>query len=128
MKIDADGKTAVFAAADAFPVEPLFLNDVAIDGQGVLYVSDSGDLEGGHGAVFRISPDGKATLVTDSSKAKTVKGPNGLLVDDAGHVLMLDFVSGELSRVNLDDGKLQRYVTGFLGGDGLRATNTARST
>lgn len=119
LKIGADGKTTVFAAADAFPTKPLFLNDLAIDGQGVLYVSDSGDLEGGRGAVFRISPDGKATLVTDSSKAKTVKGPNGLLIDDAGHVLMLDFVSGELNRVNLDDGKLQRYVTGFLGGDGL---------
>jgi glucose/arabinose dehydrogenase len=118
-KIGANGKAAVFAAADAFPTKPLFLNDLAIDDQGALYVSDSGDLKGGQGAIFRISPEGKVTLVTDSTKANGLQGPNGLLVDDAKHLLMLDFVSGEIHRINLDDGKAQRYVTGFPGGDGL---------
>ncbi len=118
-KIGANGKAAVFAAGDAFPTKPLFLNDLAIDDQGVLYVSDSGDLKGGQGAIFRISPEGKVTLVTDSTKAKGLQGPNGLLVDDAKHLLMLDFVSGEIHRISLDDGKAQRYVTGFPGGDGL---------
>ncbi|HUY92771.1 MAG TPA: PQQ-dependent sugar dehydrogenase [Pirellulales bacterium] len=118
-RIDAAGKATVFAAADAFPTPPLFLNDLTVDDQGKVYVSDSGDLKGGGGAVFSISPRGQLSLVTNAAKAKGLQGPNGLLVDDAEHLLLLDFVSGELHRVNLDDGKLQRMATGFAGGDGL---------
>lgn len=118
-KIDAAGKATVFAAANAFPTPPLFLNDLTIDDAGNLYVSDSGDLKGGHGAVFRISPQGKVSLVTSPKQAPALQGPNGLLVDDKEHLLLLDFVSGELHRVNLGDGKLARLATGFAGGDGL---------
>lgn len=118
-RIDAAGKATVFAAAEAFPTPPLFLNDLIVDERGNLYVSDSGDLQGGGGAVFGISPQGKVSLVTNAAKAKGLQGPNGLLVDDAEHLLLLDFVSGELHRVNLKDGKLQRMATGFAGGDGL---------
>lgn len=118
-KIDAAGKTTVFAAANAFPTPPTFLNDLTIDDAGNLYVSDSGDLKGGHGAVFRISPQGKVSLVTSPKQAPALQGPNGLLVDDKEHLLLLDFVSGELHRVNLADGKLARLATGFAGGDGL---------
>ena len=118
-KIDAAGKATVFAAASAFPTPPLFLNDLTIDGKGALYVSDSGDLKGGRGAVFRISPQGKVSLVTNPKQAPALQGPNGLFVDDEKHLLLLDFVSGELNRVNLDDGKMQRMATGFPGGDGL---------
>ena len=118
-RIDAAGKATVFAAADAFPTPPLFLNDLTVDEHGNLYVSDSGDLQGGGGAVFGISPQGKVSLVTNAAKGKGLQGPNGLLADDADHLLLLDFVSGELHRVNLADGKLQRMATGFAGGDGL---------
>ena len=54
----------VFAAADKFPTKPKFLNDICADEQGTLYVSDSGDLKGADGAVFRISPDGKRFATT----------------------------------------------------------------
>ena len=118
-RIDSSGKAEVFAAASDFPTPPLFLNDLVIDDEGNVYVSDSGDLKGGQGAVYAISPQGEVSLVTNAKKAKELQGPNGLLVDDAKHLLLLDFVSGELHRVNLDDGKMQRMATGFLGGDGL---------
>ncbi len=49
-KIDAKGKATVFAAEKAFPIPPLFLNDITVDEKGVIYVSDSGDLKGNGGA------------------------------------------------------------------------------
>ncbi|HVX14396.1 MAG TPA: PQQ-dependent sugar dehydrogenase [Pirellulales bacterium] len=118
-RIDEKGQATVFAAADKFPTKPKFLNDICADDHGTLYVSDSGDLKGADGAVFRISTDGKATLVTDSSKAKGLKTPNGLLCDGPDKLLMLDFGSGELQQVNLADGKMVRQSTGYTGGDGL---------
>lgn len=119
LRIDRQGRSSVLAAKEAFPREPKFLNDVVVDDAGNVYVSDSGDLKGNDGAVFRIAPDGRVTLVTDAQKAPSLKGPNGLLVDDAGHLLLLDFVSGELSRLTLADGSLAKLADGFPGGDGL---------
>lgn len=118
-RVDAKGKATVFLAADKFPSKPRLLNDLCADEQGLLYVSDSGDLKGGGGAVFRISADGKASLATDSSKAKGLKAPNGLVCEGHGRLLMLDFASGELEQINLKDGKLVRQAAGYPGGDGL---------
>ncbi|HEX7377627.1 MAG TPA: PQQ-dependent sugar dehydrogenase [Pirellulales bacterium] len=118
-RIDANGKKALFAAADAFPTPPRFLNDLCADDDGTLYVSDSGNLKGAEGAVFRISPEGQVTVVTDPAKAKGLNGPNGLLCDEPGKLLLLDFGSGELQQVSLADGKMVRQATGFVGGDGL---------
>lgn len=118
-RIDHKGKATVFVAADKFPSKPRFLNDLCADEKGTLYVSDSGNLQGSGGAIFRISPDGNVKLVTDSTKAKGLNAPNGLACDGPDHLLMLDFGSGELQRVNLADGKMVRQATGYPGGDGL---------
>ncbi|MGH7193782.1 MAG: SMP-30/gluconolactonase/LRE family protein, partial [Candidatus Saccharimonadales bacterium] len=118
-RIDRKGKAEVFVDAKAFPRAPKFLNDLCADDRGTLYVSDSGDLKGGDGAVFRITAEGKVSLVTDAAKAKTLKGPNGLLADGAEHLLMLDFVSGELQRIKLSDGSMVRLAADYPGGDGL---------
>lgn len=118
-QIDKKGKASVFVDADQFPNMPRFLNDLCADDKGTIYVSDSGDLNGGGGAVFRVSTDRKVTVVTDTSRTKGLSAPNGLLCDDAEHLLMLDFGSGELQRINLADGKMVRQATGYPGGDGL---------
>jgi glucose/arabinose dehydrogenase len=118
-RIDAEGQAEVFATADAFPHTPKFLNDLAVDDEGTLYVSDTGDLQGREGAVFRIDRDGAVTLVTDIQIAPALQGPNGLIVEDAEHLLLLDFISGAIQRVNLADGKLTRFATEYKGGDGL---------
>ncbi|HZZ79505.1 MAG TPA: PQQ-dependent sugar dehydrogenase [Gemmataceae bacterium] len=119
MKIDPKGKATVFAAEKAFPIPPLFLNDITVDEKGVLYVSDSGDLKGNAGAVFRIDQKGKVTLVTDSKRDSRIKTPNGLVMDGMNHLLMLDFGSGELRRIAIKDGKSEMIADGFDGGDGL---------
>lgn len=113
------GSKDVFAAAAAFPSRPLFLNDLAADRAGNLYVSDSGNRQGQHGAIYRIAPDGRVTLVADSQKTPALKAPNGLWVDDENHLLVLDIFSGELSRLSLLDGALTKIADGFPGGDGV---------
>jgi len=118
-RIDAKGKATVFAAADAFPIKPQFLNDICVDEAGTLYVSDSGDLSGKGGAIFRIDPKGKATLVADEKKAPILKIPNGLALDSQAHLLVLDFMTGELHRMKIADASTTKVADGFGGGDGL---------
>lgn len=120
LKVAPDGNWKVFAAADAFPVMPQFLNDLERDLQGNnLYVSDSGTLEKG-GAIYRISLDGKVTPVIDHTQDKRILAPNGLLMDDSGDVLIfVDFASGILYSLNMKTNALTDLAEGFGGGDGL---------
>ncbi len=129
-------KVDVLAAANAFPVMPLFLNDVAVDPEsGIVYVSDSGDLKGGGGAVFRIVspqppkkgpgantiPPGpvKIDVVVDAKKLPRLNTPNGLAMDGASHLLVADFGSGILYRVKLEDSTFEKIAEGMDGADGL---------
>lgn len=123
LKVGPDGKWEVFAAADAFPVQPQFLNDIVVDGLGNVYVSDSGDLKGKGGAIFRISKNGKVKTIVDS-KNPLVLGPNGLLVGPRGKLLEVDFVSGIMYSVNVKTGELTKMAEGLGAADGLiRAKN-----
>ena len=122
LKVAPDGKWQVFAAADAFPIKPQFLNDLEADGLGNVYVSDSGDTNKG-GAIFRISKSGKVATVVDSSNP-LVLAPNGLLLGARGTLLEVDFSSGILYSIKLKSGEFTKVADGFGGGDGLmRARN-----
>ena len=118
-RIDRKGKAHVFAAEKAFPTPPLFLNDITVDENGNLYVSDSGDLAGEGGAIYRIFPNGKVTQVTNAKKAPLLKVPNGLVMDGMWHLLMVDLGSGDLLRIKIADGSATKVAGGFGGGDGL---------
>jgi glucose/arabinose dehydrogenase len=118
-KIDKTGRASVFAAESAFPTPPLFLNDIAVDESGALYVSDSGNLKGSGGAIFRIDLKGKVTVVTDGKRDPHLKTPNGLVMDGKSFLLMLDSNSGELLRIRIADGTSTKVAGGFDGGDGL---------
>ena len=122
LKVNPDGKWEVFAPAEAFPVTPQFLNDIAVDDSGNVYVSESGDLKGKGGAIYRISNDGKVSTVVDS-KNPQVLGPNGLLVNPQGELLMVDFVSGILYKVDLNNGELTKIAEGLGAADGLVQTS-----
>jgi sugar lactone lactonase YvrE len=119
-KIDMKGKASVFVKPDAFPQPPMYLNDLAFDGSGNLYVSDTGDIEkGGKGAIFRITPAGKVTMVISEAKNPAIKSPNGLLFESSGKLLVVDFATGELLRLDVAKGDVQKLADGFGGGDGL---------
>jgi len=124
LKIDLagakQGQIEVFAAATAFPEMPVFLNDLEPDIAGNLYVSDSGDLKGLGGAIYKINPQGKVTLVINGKQDARILAPNGLLMDDSGEVIMaVDFVSGILYSYNMKTKTLNDVAEGFGGGDGL---------
>ncbi|MBO0696927.1 MAG: PQQ-dependent sugar dehydrogenase [Zavarzinella sp.] len=119
LRIDRKGKVTVLADEKAFPVPPVFLNDLAVDEYGNLYVSDSGDLKGAGGAIFRIDQKGKVTLVADAKKAPALKTPNGLLNDGQTHLLFVDDATGELHRLTIPDGETEKLAEGFGRGAGL---------
>ncbi len=116
---DPQHKARVFAAADAFPSPPLFLNDLAVDEEGTLYASDSGDLQGKGGAVYRIDIRGKVSLVTDARRVPALHTPNGLVLDGKSFLLLLDSGTGTLFRVKIADGSATKVADGFGLGDGL---------
>ncbi len=133
-RIDSKGKAEVYVDEKAFPAPPLFLNDIVIDPEsGTLYVSDSGDLKGKGGAVYRIPPKtapkkkgdttapvaDAVTLVADAAKLPALNAPNGLVLDGQLNLLLVDFGSGELHRIKIADGSAQKLAEGFGGGDGL---------
>jgi glucose/arabinose dehydrogenase len=121
------GKADVWAAEKDFPAKLMMLNDVTVDHTGTVYVSDSGDREkGSGGAIFRLRGRGKpaVTLVADGNLFPAVKRPNGLTMDALHHLLVVDYVTGELSRLLLTDPTkpavaMEKVADGFAGGDGL---------
>ncbi len=121
VKVDAQGKVTTFTAANQFPTMPQFLNDIAVEPEsGTLFVSDSGDLKGAGGVVFRIDvKTGKADVVVDTKSLPELNAPNGLLLDGTAHLLLVDFGSGTLYRITLADKSVKKIDEGYDGGDGL---------
>ena len=119
-KIDRQGRAAVFVEAKDFPRPPLFLNDLTFDSRGNLYVSDNGDeRNGGNGAIFKISAKGRVTLIINEAADARIKSPTGLTFERPGKLLILDFASGELYRLDVAKLRLEKIAAGFGGGDGL---------
>ena len=114
-RIDRNGKATVFAAADAFTPRARSLRDLDIDEQGNLYISDSGDGERG-GAIYRIDPKGKVSLVTDAKRSPALKAPVGLVMDGLTHLLTVDSASGRLLRLRLADGETHPLAEGLGSG------------
>ncbi len=123
IKINPAGQSKVFADATAFPKTPQFLNDLEADAQGNLYVSDSGDLKGAGGAVYKIDRTGKVSTLIDGTQDPRIAAPNGLLMGRTANCIMIvDFASGVLYRYDSKKAQLTEEAQGFGGGDGIVQT------
>jgi glucose/arabinose dehydrogenase len=118
-RIDRSGKARVLAAASVFPTPPHFLRGLAVDEMGSLYVTDSGDGKGGEGAVYRVGPGGKVTVITNCKRAPALKAPGAIVMEGLSFFLTLDGASGELLRVRVADGSAVKLAEGFSPGSSL---------
>ena len=123
VRIDLQGNKTVIAKPSDFQSKPVFLNDIEIDGLGNVYVSDSGEDNGKHAAIYKITSQGQVVqLISDKSG---IKRPNGLLMDGPNALLVADFGTGKLFRIDYSeqDGKVKSNLTllnqGFGAADGL---------
>lgn len=117
VKVDMKGNITVIAKAKDFPGKPVFLNDMEIDGNGTLYVSDSGTDDGENAGIYQITQAGKVSEILDDKSA--IKRPNGLLMDGNDTLLVADFGTGDLYRTNISTGTTEALNKGFGGADGL---------
>jgi glucose/arabinose dehydrogenase len=118
-RIDRKGKTSLVAGPNAFPTKPRFLNDLEVDEGGNLYVSDSGDLKGKEGAVFKVNQRGEVSVIVDQKKHPHIRIPNGLRMEGETHLHYVDFGTGELYLLRLSDGLMTKLAEGFGGADGV---------
>ncbi|MFN0199118.1 MAG: PQQ-dependent sugar dehydrogenase [Planctomycetaceae bacterium] len=121
VKIDVEGKTSVFAAAEAFPAMPMFLNDIAVEEKyEVMLVTDSGDRQGKGGAVYRIDlKTNKIDTVANGETISELHTPNGVVFDGESHFILADMGQGVLYRVKLADRSAEKIASGLPGADGL---------
>lgn len=118
-RIDTQGNVERFVDATDFPRKVTNFNDLEIDPDGNLYISDSGDWEGGGGAIYRITQDKKITPVITQDDDVKVVSPNGLLMDGADKLLEVDYTTGILFRVDLKGKSMEKVAGGFGASDGL---------
>jgi glucose/arabinose dehydrogenase len=106
-RIDKQGKSELFAGAEAFPSPPRSLVGITVDEEGTLYVSDGGSFNDGKfedTAIYRINQKGKVTLVKNSKRALSPGSPSCLAMDGMSHLVVAESLSGKLSRLKIADG------------------------
>jgi hypothetical protein len=120
-RIDAQGNVERFVDATDFPRKITNFNDLEIDSAGTIYISDSGDWEGRGGVIFRITQDKKITAVITDDDDWRLVSPNGLLMDGPNRLLVVDYTTGNLFRVDLEatPRTLAKIAGGFGASDGL---------
>ena len=104
LKVDAGGSVSVFVDSTAFPSVPKFLNDLAFDNKGNLFVSESGAFESIDGAIYKITPDGNVSTFVDYKTSPEIFSPNGLSFDKNNNLFIIDYATGKLLKI-FDNGK-----------------------
>jgi streptogramin lyase len=77
--------------------------NVTIDANGNILISDSGTTSNAPGLIIRVDPlTGQRTVVSSGSvgSGRNLEVPVGLVVDEQGNILVLDFVSGILLSID----------------------------
>ncbi len=126
-RVGLDGTVTLIAEKAQFPgKQTINFNDIELDADGNIYVSDSGDWEGRGGAIYRVTQGGAITTVLSDEDAWQLMSPNGLLLEGSDTMLVLDWTLGNLHRLDLNTGSFEKVNGGFgddnggpFNGDGL---------
>lgn len=121
VRIDMQGKMSVAYGPEKFPKAPQFLNDIAVDGgNGIILVTDSGDLKGKGGAAFRIDVRlDKIETVADADSIPGLHTPNGITFDGGQCAIVTDFGNGNLYRIWFHNRASEKIAEGMDGADGV---------
>jgi glucose/arabinose dehydrogenase len=125
-RIDRFGHPILMAGVKDFPRKPVLLNDLTAAQDGTLYVSDTGDLKKGGGAVYAIDQSGVVKHALPEKLRAEFANPNGLLVQAPDTLLVADFVSGELQRVDLASAETTPVAEDLGAADGIARTRDGR--
>jgi Gluconolactonase len=85
-----------------------------------------GDLEQGGGTIFKIDQSGKVEYVFPGGHHADLQNPNRLLIDDNNALLVADFVTGALQRVDLTSGEATLVAGGLGAADGIAKTSNGQ--
>ena len=119
-KVSFTGEVTKWLKPSDFPRKPKFLNDITIDRNTIIYISDTGDIQnGGGGAIYRVDSNGKVSILVDKANDPRILSPNGLSTFQRGYLAFNDFANGFLFRVRLRDLEVEKLSEGFGGSDGL---------
>jgi hypothetical protein len=119
-KITMAGVVSRVVDATQFPRKITNFNDIEVDqSNGDIYISDSGDFEGRGGAIYKVTQAGEiTTILTDEQNWKLVS-PNGLKLDGKGGLLVYDWTTGILYRLDLATKAFAKVNPGVGPGDGV---------
>jgi gluconolactonase len=113
------GKAELVYDAATFPRPVHFLNDLATDPSGTLYVSDTGDsTAAGRGAVFVLTRGGRATVLPGSDTVRAQSSANGLYREASGSLYVVGYRTGVMS-VTDGHGKWREVARGLGSPDGI---------
>ncbi len=118
VRVTPAGETSTFLSRSDFPGAVLFLNDMDIDSEGNIFVSDTN-----RRVIFKIDPEKNVSLFHDL--ADTMTGPNGVSVDEEGHigqrgsVVSIDLRPPGALLVISPDGSSSREIANGFNGDGV---------
>jgi gluconolactonase len=115
------GKAELVYASKDFPRPLHFLNDLAAASSGELYVSDTGDsTKAGRGAVFRLTPGKRPTVVPGSDTVLAQSSVNGLFRGGGDTLYAVGYRTGILS-VTDGRGSWRELARGLGAPDGIDA-------
>jgi len=119
LKVNSNGEVSVFVDSTAFPSVPIFLNDLAFDNNGNLFVSESGVFDSTDGAVYKITPRGNVSTFIDYITTPEIHSPNGLLFDQDNNLFIVDLSTGKLLKISANGKELEIIDHSGKMGDGL---------
>jgi glucose/arabinose dehydrogenase len=117
LRATGGGPAVMVAPISRFPRHTYFLNDIAIDRDGSVLVSDTGDEKKKvGGGVYRVHRSGHVTLVSGSESA--VWDANGIVVGHDGSMWVAGYHTGGVAQRDAQ-GRWHHWAEGFGGPDGI---------